>query len=147
MRKYPGTVLINATEASLFLSLFLSFFQFFFFLFGFIFIIIFSFLHHRSWSNTTQSDWILLFHCWPSTHFATLCPCKAPKCMLVSWYFEPSQPQRITSPLKTMFNLSQIYSARKSSNHKLSANHKISPDTNLHKTKHTQTSNTKFSMN
>ena len=33
-----------------------------------------------------------------------------------------------------MFNLSPIYSALKSSNHKLSMNHKISPDTNLHKT-------------
>ena len=43
-----------------------------------------------------------------------------------------------------MFKLSPIYSARKSSNHKLSINYKISPDTNLHKTKHTQTSNTKF---
>ena len=31
---------------------------------------------------------------------------------LVSWYFEPSQPQRITPGLKTMFNLSPIYSAR-----------------------------------
>ena len=41
---------------------------------------------------------------------------------LVSWYFEPSQPQRVTSWLKTMFNLSPIYSARKSSNHKLSIN-------------------------
>ena len=62
---------------------------------------------------------------------------------LVSWYFEPSQPQRVTSWLKTMFNLSPIYSARKSSNHKLSINHKISHDTNLHKTKHTQTSDKK----
>ena len=53
---------------------------------------------------------------------------------LVSWYFEPSQPQRVTSWLKTMFNLSPVYSARKSSNHKLSINHKISHDTNLHKT-------------
>ena len=44
----------------------------------------------------------------------------------VSWYFEPSQPQRITSWLKTMFNLSPIYSARKSSNHKLFKNRKIS---------------------
>ena len=35
---------------------------------------------------------------------------------LVSWYFEPNQPQRITSRLKTMLNLSPIYSARKSSN-------------------------------
>ena len=39
---------------------------------------------------------------------------------LVRWYFQPSRPQRITSRLKTMFNLSPIYSARKSSNHKLS---------------------------
>ena len=35
-----------------------------------------------------------------------------------------------------MFNLSSIYSARKSSNHKLSKNYKISPDTNLHKNIH-----------
>ena len=34
-----------------------------------------------------------------------------------------------------MFNLSPIYAARKSSNHKLSKSHKISPDTNPHKTK------------
>ena len=53
---------------------------------------------------------------------------------LVSWYFEPSQPQRINSRLKTMFNLSSIYSERKSSNHKLFKNYKISPDTNLQKT-------------
>ena len=33
-----------------------------------------------------------------------------------------------------MFNLSPIYSARNTSNHKLSKNHKISPDTNLQKT-------------
>ena len=66
---------------------------------------------------------------------------------LVSWYFEPSQPQRVTSWLKTMFNLSPIYSARKSSNHKLSINHIIIHDTNLHKIKHTQTSDTKFSKN
>ena len=46
---------------------------------------------------------------------------------LVSWYFEPGQSQRITSWLKTMFNLSPIYFARKSSNHKLFKNHKISP--------------------
>ena len=58
--------------------------------------------------------------------------------MKVTCYFEPSQPQRITSRLKTMFNLSPIYSARKSSNRKLSKTHKISPDTNLHKTKHTK---------
>ena len=43
-----------------------------------------------------------------------------------------------------MSNLSPIHSARKSSNHKLSINHKISHDTNLHKTKHTQTSGTIF---
>ena len=45
-----------------------------------------------------------------------------------------SQPQRITSQLGTMFNLSPIYSACKSSDNKLAKNHKISPDTNLHKT-------------
>ena len=67
--------------------------------------------------------------------------------LVISWYFEPSQPQRVTSWLKTMFNLSPIYSARKISNHKLSINHKISHDINLHKTKHTQTSDTKFSKN
>ena len=65
---------------------------------------------------------------------------------LFSWYFEPSQPHRITLRLKTMCNLSPIYSACKSSYHKLSKNHKICPDTNLHKN-HTQTSNTKFSKN
>ena len=43
-----------------------------------------------------------------------------------------------------MFNPSPIYSTRKSTNHKLSINHKISHDTNLHKTKHTQTSDTNF---
>ena len=32
-----------------------------------------------------------------------------------------------------MFNLAPVYSARKSSNHKLSINHKISHDTNLQK--------------
>ena len=42
---------------------------------------------------------------------------------LVSWYFEPSQPQGITSKLRTMFNLSLIYSARKSSDDKLNKNH------------------------
>ena len=33
-----------------------------------------------------------------------------------------------------MLRLSPIYSARKSSNHKLSKSHRISPDTNLQKT-------------
>ena len=49
------------------------------------------------------------------------------------WYFEPSQPQRITPGLTTIFSLSLIYSVRKSSNHKLSKKLKISPDTNLQK--------------
>ena len=70
-----------------------------------------------------------------------------PYCELLSWYFEPSQPQRITSRLKKKFNLSAIHSARKSSNHKSTQNHKINPDTNLHKTQHTQTLNTKLSKN
>ena len=39
---------------------------------------------------------------------------------LVSWFFEPSQAQRITSGLKTNFSLSSSYSAHKSSNHKFS---------------------------
>ena len=55
--------------------------------------------------------------------------------IIVSWYFEPRQPQRVTPWLKTMFSLAPIYSARKLSNYKLSINHKISHDTNLHKTK------------
>ena len=46
-----------------------------------------------------------------------------------SWYFEQSQPQRMTSWQKTMFHLSPIYSSRKSSNHKLSKKQKISSDT------------------
>ena len=54
--------------------------------------------------------------------------------MLVRWHFEPRQPRTITSGLKTMFNLSPVYAASKSSHNKLSKNHKISPDTNLQKT-------------
>ena len=63
---------------------------------------------------------------------------------LVSWYFEPSQLQRITSRLKTMFSLPPIYSAHKSSNNQLSKNHKISPDTNPHKAKNTQKHQAQF---
>ena len=37
---------------------------------------------------------------------------------LLTWYFEPSQPQRITSGLKTNFTLSPDYSFHKSSYHK-----------------------------
>ena len=66
----------------------------------------------------------------------------------VSWYSEPSQPQRITSGLKSTFNLSPIYSASQSSNHKFSNIYKISLNTNLHKQNiHTQTSNITFSKN
>ena len=39
---------------------------------------------------------------------------------LVSWHFEPRQPQRVTSRLKTMFILTPVYFASKSLNHKLS---------------------------
>ena len=53
---------------------------------------------------------------------------------LFCWYFEPSQPQRITSGLKQTSICLPIYYAHKSSNHKFSKNHKISPNTNLHKT-------------
>ena len=40
--------------------------------------------------------------------------------LTVSWYFEPSQTQQITSGLKTNCNLSPIYYEHKSSNHKFS---------------------------
>ena len=53
---------------------------------------------------------------------------------IASWYFETSEPQRITSELKAMFSLPPIYSAHMSSNHKLSPKHKISLDSNLQKT-------------
>ena len=56
------------------------------------------------------------------------------KNQLVSCCFESSQPQRTTSGLKTMFNLSPIYSAHKSSMKKLSQNHEIGADTNVQKT-------------
>ena len=54
---------------------------------------------------------------------------------LDSWCFEPSQPQRIISGLKTNFNLSPSYSAQKSSNHKFFKIYKISPDTNVYQNK------------
>ena len=38
--------------------------------------------------------------------------------LLVSWFFEPSQPQRITSGLNTNFTLSPSHSFHKSSYHK-----------------------------
>ena len=64
---------------------------------------------------------------------------------LISWYFEPSQPQRIISALKTNFNLSPSYSAHKSPNHNFSQICKISPDTNICiQNTHTQTSNNIF---
>ena len=49
---------------------------------------------------------------------------------LVRWYFEPSQPQRISSGLKTNFNPSPSHSAHKTSNHKFLRIHKISPNKN-----------------
>ena len=60
---------------------------------------------------------------------------------LVSWCPEPSQPQMITSGLKTNFNLSPSYSAQKLSNHKISKINKTSPDTNPYKTKHIHRNN------
>ena len=65
---------------------------------------------------------------------------------LVNWYFESSQPQRNTSRLKTMFNLSPIYTLHAS--HQTTNYSKATKSvlyTNLHKTTHRQTSNTKFS--
>ena len=66
---------------------------------------------------------------------------------IVSWYFQPSQPQRISSGLKTMSNLFPFfifffYPARKSSNHRLSRTTK-SVLTQMYR-KHTQTSNIFF---
>ena len=60
------------------------------------------------------------------------------------WQVEPSQPRRIISGLKTNFNLSPSYSARKSSNHKFSASYKIKVLTQIHikQNIHTQTANT-----
>ena len=64
---------------------------------------------------------------------------------LFIWYFEPSQPQRIVSGLKTNFTLSPNYSAHKSSNLKFSRLYKISPDTNYTQQNiHTHTSDTIF---
>ena len=42
---------------------------------------------------------------------------------LVSWCFEPSQPERAISWLKTNFNFSPSYSAHKSQNHKIPSNY------------------------
>ena len=57
---------------------------------------------------------------------------------LVGWYFEPSQPQRITSGLKqTSIRLSfTMHTSHHTTNSPESI--RISPDTNLHKTKQTQ---------
>ena len=65
---------------------------------------------------------------------------------LVSLYFEPSQPQRITSRLKTMFKLSPIYSARKSQTTNYPKITKSVP-TQTHLKQNTQTSNTILSKN
>ena len=53
--------------------------------------------------------------------------------LLVSRYFEPSQPQRVRAKKKNTknFNLCPSYSALKSSNHKFSQIYKISPGTNF----------------
>ena len=58
---------------------------------------------------------------------------------LISWYFEPSQPEKIISGLKTNFNLFPNYSAHKSPNHKFCKIYKISPATYLKKIKHIHT--------
>ena len=67
---------------------------------------------------------------------------------LVSWCFEPVQPQRIISGPKTNFSLSPSYSEHKSSNHKFYI-YKISPDAFFLKKQniHTQAANTRVSKN
>ena len=90
---------------------------------------------HTHTHACTHRDWLTRLCPWCQRCHSCFChPCCNKARQLVKWDFEPSQPQRITSQPKTMFNLSPIYSACKSSNHKLSKNHKISPDTGLQKT-------------
>ena len=64
-------------------------------------------------------------------------------CWLVSWYSELSQPQRVTSGLKQT-SVCLLFTLDTSSNQKTKQksleNYKISSDTDLQKTKHTQTS-------
>ena len=113
--------------------------------------------HHKSGPHTKLTD-VITYHAISAhshhkygphtklTNITTDCAISAqsPQAWLVCWYSEPSQQQRITSGLKQTSNC-PIYSVHKSSKHKFSKNHKISPDTNLHKTIHTQRSYTKFS--
>ena len=58
--------------------------------------------------------------------------------MVVSWYFEPSQPQRITSGLKTMLSLSPFFFffllSMQVIKPQIIQKQKISPDTNVQKT-------------
>ena len=64
---------------------------------------------------------------------------------LVSWYFEPSHPQRITLGLKqtSICLLFTLHTSHQTTN-SIKKKHEISPETNLHKTKHTQTSKQNF---
>ena len=64
--------------------------------------------------------------------------------LLVFW---AKSTRRITSQPKTMFNLSSIYSAASHQTTNYSKTTKSVLYTNLHKTKHTQTSKTKFAKN
>ena len=95
--------------------------------------------------------WYNVLHCFQYSHICTWKQVCQPTCLCVcvcvwvfckkkkvSWYFEPSQPQRITSGLKQssvclLFTLHTSHQTKNSLK-----KHKISPDTNLHCIKHTQ---------
>ena len=57
------------------------------------------------------------FECWNHTQIIVQSTSQH-RILLVSWCFEPSQPQRITSGLNTSFILSPSYSFHKSLHHK-----------------------------
>ena len=68
--------------------------------------------------------------------------------LLVNWYFEPSHLQRITSGLKTMFNLSPIFLFTQNASHQTTnyPSTTKSVQTQMYR-KHTQTSNNLFLKN
>ena len=106
--------------------------------------------------NGTRHSYLLCSQFLPSLlpllhHICTAC--MDSQLQSVSWYFETSQLQQITSGLKQMsISLLPTLHTSHQTTKILSPpppqkKKKISPNTNFHKTKHTQTSNTKFSKN
>ena len=82
---------------------------------------------HQVYPTTVTSDWYM---CWMPAEYWNKGPKHVLLCvitmnqtqfiviLLVSWRFEPSQPQKITSGLDTNCNLSPSYPFHKSSYHK-----------------------------